>query len=373
MIDEQISRSLSLMSMIPTPPKFKELKGLSNTCGIILNKNIKKLKNLKLKLKNSNEQYLNYFFRKINNCYLENSKIEAYGISALYYETKELGYFNKLIHKICNEIHFPFTPPSIACISMDYYFYYKDLDVIFVPLGEAKTIIHIPNLIHELGHYLLTNIEKFASLKIISESKNKIVKEITNIYTNVIQEKKRLKTPSDLLKLIKGYHYKWKNYWINEIFSDIFSVCTIGPAYVYSFFHLVTKELFDYYEPKKYHPPDFTRLSLLITTLKKLGYVKDSDFLSEKIEHVLGVLTYSPDPSYYFSYTDELLNIIPNLFIATLKNVGIEILENKVLEKSTSGLISILNHTWKIFWLESHKFFKWEKEAMLKIKNILEL
>lgn len=83
--------------------------------------------------------------------------LEKYGTSALYYKSEEVGFLNRPIFRIHNEINLPLEPSSVACLSTNYYYTVRFVNVIFVPLSEPDFLLHLPDLNHGMGHYVSGN------------------------------------------------------------------------------------------------------------------------------------------------------------------------------------------------------------------------
>lgn len=371
-INEQIEKSRVLSSMIPGSITPSILQTLGANCKDILNSNINKLEMLLDDLRNSTIDYNDYFLREISNYYKINSLIEAFGISALFYYTTDLKYINNILIQISIEINSPVDPPSVACISMDYYFYFHLFNVIYVPVSEAKFLLHIVNLFHEYAHCLLYLSEYDSRLFEIYRAKEKIIKKVTLHYNTILNEikRQRQKTPKKLIELIEGFHNKWKSFWVEEIISDIFSMLTVGPGFAYGFFHLVIKELSkDIYQPGDKHPPDYIRFYFILFSLQKLGYTKQKEFLSKKISKFKDLMKFEPDINFQFLFNEELFEKIFDIILKALEKIGFNILYEVELKKKQDGIIFTLNNAWNLFWEENDKFLIWEKDTIQELKN----
>lgn len=235
---EQINRGLYLKKLIPHPLKYTELSSLADRCGRIIDDNVQQLKYFLQELDKRNENDTRDIYRGFRICARYIELIEYFGISALYYQTPELGYLNKLIIKIHREINLPLTPPSVACISTSYYFFNRFTNVIFVPIGESNFLLHLPDLFHEIGHEVLYNKEKALRLEKVNECYKKAIGLITKYYKDLLSRKMRETGPEEIPRTIIHIHSQWKNYWVEEFFCDLFACFTLGPAYAWSHFIL---------------------------------------------------------------------------------------------------------------------------------------
>lgn len=222
-IQEQINRAIYLKSLIHHPTEYPEILGLADRCSRILDENINQLRFLFQELSNRSEDDVRDVFRGFRRCSRNIETVEYFGIPALYYHNEEIKFLNKLIFKIYQEINLPLTPPSAACISTRYYFIHPVTNVIFVPLGEPRFLLHLPDIYHELGHQVLFNKEDNLRLKPVNEKIHEMIKTIKDHYQILLRTKIREIGPPEELMSIENIGSQWKNYWINEFFSYLFA------------------------------------------------------------------------------------------------------------------------------------------------------
>src|SRR6266571_9372115 len=61
----------------------------------------------------------------------------------------------KALHQLCGEIGYPYRPPLCSAISTQYYWALTRVDLIFVPCSEPFHLLGLPDLCHELAHFIL--------------------------------------------------------------------------------------------------------------------------------------------------------------------------------------------------------------------------
>lgn len=371
-IIEQIDRGLYLKKLIPHPLTYSELESLAERCGNIIDKNIEYLMYLLKELEKRNEDDLRDILRGFRMCKREIELVESYGIPALYYVTEEIGYLNKLIFKIHQEINLPLTPPSVACISTSYYYFHPFTNVIFMPLGESNFLLHLPDVFHEIGHEVFYNKESELRLKKINDSYLEAVNELTNFYRELLTRKMRETGPEEIPRKIVHIHSQWKEYWIEEFFCDLFACYTLGPAYAWSHLHLAIKNTEDAYSLSKKHPSDDSRMKMLVIGLNKLGFKEETSVLLSKWSEMPFIANIEPVVEYQYAYPTNLMEKIANLFLKGLRETGFQVLSpNKLENLKQHSIVKLLNQAWKIFWENPTIFRKWEEEEIKKLKSIL--
>lgn len=156
---------------------------------MIIDTNIEQLKFLFEELEKRDENDVRDLFREIRVCARAIELVEYFGISALRFESQDIGYLNNLIFKIHKEIKLPLNPPSVACISTKYYYFHPFTNVIFVPVGESRFLLHLPDVFHEIGHEVLSEKESELSLRKISESYQTAIRAITGYYGRLMKKR----------------------------------------------------------------------------------------------------------------------------------------------------------------------------------------
>ena len=370
---EQINRGLSLKELIPHPLDYAELESLAERCSGIIDSNIKYLRYLLGELEKRDEADIRDILRSVKGCIREIDLVEYFGISALIVETKDIGYLNKLVRKIHKEMNLPVTPPSVTCIATRHYFFHALTNVIFVPVGETRFLLHLPDLFHEIGHEILFKMENELRLKSVYQNYNLAVKKITEYYRDLLARLNREIGPKPREMIVKNIHYQWKTYWLKEFFCDLFAIYILGPAYAWAHFHLTTKKYENVYEFSPIlpltHPSDESRLQLMLKGLKKLGFEKEAHKIITKWNQMPFVLENEPVVDYYDAYPTELLDNIATLFLEGLKKSNFNLASKEILEKKSENIMNLLNQCWKIFWGNPQEYIEWETKTVQKLKS----
>lgn len=372
MIIEQINRGQSLKKLIKLPLDYVELERLAETCTNIIDSNIFSLNHLMKEIDNRDEDNIRDIFRGFRESVREIESVEHYGITALYYQTAEVGYLNKLIQKIKQEINLPVIPPSVACISTGYYYYYSLTNVIFVPIGESEFLLHLPDLFHELGHAVLFKRDE-VKLRKLQEAFTEAIETIVNHYHQLFIRKNRETAPQEISMLIRHIHSQWK-YWVEEFFCDLFALYTLGPAYAWSHLHLTAKKSDNIYRFSKFfhdtHPSDEARMRMLNIGLDLLGFKAESAEISAKWKIMPTSAVAKPVPEYQYAYPDNIMKALAELFLQGLGECSFSILSPERLKTMDNDSITKqLNNAWDLFWKDPKAFRKWEEKSVESLKK----
>jgi len=375
LVVEQINRALALKKLIHYPLEYSELSGLAERCTEILDSQVLMLKELQKELHNREENDLRDIFREMRVCARYISSVEYFGIPALYHQTPEGGFLNKLVFRIHQEIDLPFNPPSVCCTATEHYFSHLFTNVIFAPLSESEFLLHLPDLYHELGHCVLVNMESVLRLEAVRDNYCLAFSKVTDHYNRLLKSKRREIGPPEIPMIVEWIHSQWKS-WINEFFCDLFALCTVGPAYAWSHLHLTIKRSDDIHElsilQKQTHPSDESRMRILIHGLRNLGFDKEAEKISSRWSK-LAAYWGTPPTEYQYAYPESLLSDITKLTLDGLRQSAFSIVSHEILTDTNNNEIrAMLNEAWQVFWRSKPEDFRsWEEKRVTTLRTTL--
>src|SRR6266481_2554240 len=156
-VGQLLERARSLQGAIskPFPPDFRALvQTCRNEVNVLIDHFGKLLTDPRFKKANVQETRLRVFQRLVKDL----DFIECVGFAALTRILDEDKALTKLISDITEEIRFPLIAPVACCQSRhsDYFGAFTMLGLVHVPLLEPRFLLHLPDLYHELCHFILT-------------------------------------------------------------------------------------------------------------------------------------------------------------------------------------------------------------------------
>ena len=372
-IYEQINRGLSLKDIVNHPLEYTELESLADRCSRIIDSNIQYLRYLQKELEKRDEDDTRDILRSVKGCIREVDLVEYFGISALYVETDDVGYLNKLVRKIHKEINLPLIPPSVTCISTKHYSFHAFTNVIFVPVGETRFLLHLADVFHEIGHEILANMENELSLRCVNQKYDLVLRRVTDYYRDFLIRLERETGPKRTRRImIQNIHYQWKTYWLKEFFCDLFAIYTLGPAYAWAHLHLTIKKYENIYEFSPIlpmtHPSDDSRMRLMIIGLEKIGFKAEAKKILSKWNSMPFVAENEPVIEYHDAYPIELLDTLAQLLLNGIKESKF-VSSKKMIENDSDGIKKLLNQCWEIFWKNPEEYIEWEAKSVRQLKS----
>lgn len=375
LIQELQRRGERLKALIKCPIEITELNALAVKCETEIDGSIKQLRELVkyLEVPDCDEQIIRFVYRRYQFEYRNLDLIERYGISLLKMDCSDLKYHNRLLAQIQKECNIPLTIASVASFSTEFFFYAPKTHVIFVPAAEHLFLQHIPALYHELGHYVSGKINDLRLTKLkdrISECLNAII-----VFYSGILKRELLETHSkEHLKITFAILNKWKSSWFEEIFCDAFAAFLVGPAYAWSWIHIVTKRNDNVFylneEGYREHPSDEARFRFIIHCLKIAGFRKEIEELQKVWNSLIFVSGKTSSPDYFLAFPDELFENISSLIKTGLVENKFELASHEKLESlDNTTILKSLNEVWEYFWNSPDDFHQFEET---RIKELMD-
>lgn len=372
---EQVNRIVRLKSMIPLPAQSPYSNQLAERCTRLLDDKAAELKSLMGQLTGSNPDFRR-IHRKVRMIVKDISVVEYYGISSLQYQSPEVDFLNAVVFKVSSEISLPITPPSVSCLSTDYFYFEPMTRVIYLPLAESDFLLHMPDIYHEIGHsVLIASSEDFPvpRLGLILEAMDLVNSKIGDYFRALILEQSNRAGPREIPLVLSRVYSNWKG-WLSEFLSDLFATFSLGPAFAWAHLHLVAKTAEDIYQTSwlstESHPANEARMRLMLHGLRMIGFNQEADeILSRWCEMTVGLD--QPDAYYSHAYPDRLLEVIARTFLAALKAAGI-IIVNPMMLRDTSESETVrvlLNKAWGVFWNPESDYRNWEVLQIEKLKR----
>jgi hypothetical protein len=370
-IGQARERARQLKSMIPKPVSAPELLGLQQLCEAQLNGIADQLEYLaKDPLINRPELARERVrhFRRVRN---DLGRLEATGIAALSRIQADDIFLSRLMFRVHQEVQFPLAPPMVTCLSQNYYCIIPSLRLVAVPLAEAKSLLHLPDLYHEMGHLLICaknepDVEKY-QLRFVE-----FLDVVSSYWDTQRTAAIRMTGPKDYcLWVANTMEQSWAKWWAEELFCDLFATMTLGPAFVWAHFHLNAEhgtDPFGMTRGEMTHPPDNARMVAMLAGLRLLGLKDQADTISERWKALSGITSSGPDEWYIKACPDQLLRQAAEYAYKGAMEAGC-----RLATAGAKGLIhESLNEAWNEFWRDPSAYQKWEKARVDELRTSLQ-
>jgi hypothetical protein len=308
--------------------------------------------------------------RKFRRAVWQMDFLEAAGLVVLNRANEEDKHLNAVVEGIRREIHYPLLPPVVTLLSQNYYYIQLELNVLCLPLGEGDSLLHLPDLYHELGHPLLNErhdprVDPFQSglLKTL---------ELVAAYTEAeLERESRRRGPQQFSSYLRQWLFCWAQSWGVEFFCDLFAVYTVGPAFGWANLHLCAKRGDEPFKvptsasAPNSHPADNARMRAMLHGLRLIGFSKEADSIQERWQQLIRTSGSVAEPEYSRCFPDAILQSMAKLALDGVAGMGCHIASQAM----SAPIYLLLNEAWTEFWRDPGHYTRWEETAVQKLRE----
>jgi hypothetical protein len=365
-IGQLLERAKSLQSSIARP-KAREFHALWQLSRDLLNTAIRGLEALladpRYRAPEAQSLRLRDYKRRVRDLDL----LENIAFAALIRANPADERLTRLVGNIASEINYPLIPPTVSCQSQFYFQAYPLFNLLSVPQKEVEFLLHLPDLYHELGHFLL-----------VEENNPKVVpiqraheKAIAIALTYLLDLKtKPSRGPVSDTAVLSMWENCWVNAWAAELYCDLFGVCASGPAYAWAHLHLCTKRGGDPYHvdrsPLSSHPADEARMAVVLHALTLLGFALEAADIEEKWRMLHKIAGYHSNADYARCFDAKVLKQIAEDAVAAYGAISCITGD---AQAGTTTVYTTLNDGWVTFWRDPLGYPSWEKAKVSQRKS----
>ncbi len=294
--------------------------------------------------------------------------VETVGIAALERSNEVDEKLNRLVKKIRKEINYPLPlPPAVTAISKDYFYVHTrfNFNLICVPPGERNSLLHLPDLYHELAHPLLTE-KNLSKIQPFQEGLNKIRDIVLGHFTSEIMNRSRRRGP-DTSGLAEVWLQNWYQSWGTEFLCDLFAVYTLGPAFVWSHYNLCAKKTENPFEVgtnnSSTHPADDARMTLMLYALDRIGFADTANKIENRWNELVESSASVKELEYPQCYPRKILDEVEEIAYQSVVKM-----KSRIVAPDTKDYVHIaLNKAWEKFWENRESFVEWEIEEVERL------
>jgi hypothetical protein len=361
-------RARILKGKIPNPDIAVEFRALQTLCEQRIDDTIEQLDYLLSDPGINRPELAREKLRMYRRALFSLSRLETRGIVALTRIHPDDIVMNGVVNQIHREIRYPLSPPTVSCFSQGYYWIDHTLNLLAIPAAESDSLLHLPDLYHEMAHLLITaennpKVEKFQCQLI------KLYEQIDKHFEYESTHLTRSTGPKEALRLeLELIRKSWID-WAVEIFCDLYALYTIGPAYAWAHLHLCTQLPTQPHaislDETSSHPPDQARMETLLNGLRKIGYGDDAKLIEDQWNQLLSLCGSSIDSTYLKACPDDLLECAVECSLKGTSEIGSRIAHPDV----SDNIHRVLNDAWKVFWERPSGYLDWEREQIKTLKS----
>lgn len=361
---EAIARAEKALARIPQDPS-EEFVPLALRCYDELNRIVATINQLTQSIAGGQKQQ-SQRHRRYQRALRDLEFIEGVGLNALERANEIDWKLNRLVRQIRKEIAYPLIlPPAVTSISRQYFNIHTrfNFNLLCVPPGEGYSLLHLPDIYHELAHPLLAN-TNLPSTRPLRKGLTEMRDLLLEHFVTEMQNEDRQRGPKELRRYLEIWLQCWYQHWANELICDLFAIYTLGPAYAWAHVHLVGKRSSDAFvvptEKPMTHPADDARMQIMLLALDRVGFGSQADAIEERWLEVVKLASKAKRTEYGRCYPRLILGKVEAIAYEAFSKTGCRIATPAV----TDYVHTTLNATWEHFWNDPTNFPIWESDEL---------
>lgn len=272
----------------------------------------------------------------------------------------EDGFLSVLLEQICREVGYKDSPPLCGALSFQYFQALMGMDIIMTPQAQAAELLALPDLYHELAHFVLFRARKEFELPLLGV--------IHNFFSNAIRKGIQQGLPHASLELIRENYALWTASWHVEFACDMVATYWCGATYGWANLRLSATRGADPYEDGPTHPADDARREGIASILRLTGDGLAANEIDLSWNDLKRLSPSSEPPGYAKRYPTRLLVKLADCIFNACANGGFHPFADQQREPQT--LVSrTLAEAWREFHQDAAGFSKFETLAVASLKH----
>lgn len=360
-IGQLLGRAQGLQSSIARP-KAREFHALWQLCREHVNVAIKGLEALlsdpRYRTPTAQSLRLRDYKRRVKDLDL----LENIAFAALIRANPADIRMTRLVGDIAAEINYPLIPPTVSCQSQFYFHAYPLFNLLSVPQKEVEFLLHLPDLYHELGHFVLME-ENNPQVTPYQKAHEKSIADVLTSLHGLKAQPSR--GPRADLAVLPIWEYCWVTAWMSELYCDLYAASASGPSYAWAHLHLCTKRGGDPFHvdksPASSHPPDEARMIVVLDALTNFGFAAEAADVEDKWRRLLKIGGYRSNADYNRCFERKLLRTIAETATAAYEAIACS---SGAAQAGKARTYDVLNNAWQKFWSNPAGYADWEKSMV---------
>jgi hypothetical protein len=297
--------------------------------------------------------------------------LEFYAVPAIHRCNEEDKYFNRILKHICNQIKYPLDPPFGSTLGQEYYFCYIPHNIILGPCLQAHSILNLPDLFHELGHFIFD----YYKIYFIDS----ISKKINDYFYIKSEEIKRNGGSQNILIMLERIKNNWNDPWLMEFSCDIIATYLTGVYYGWANLHLCANSATKHsiYFPDllnsedSQHPSDDSRMQIIFYTLEEINESQIITDIKNKWASYVGSLNPVKPGNYDFFYPKELQKLLITEIVFICRDLGLIDYSTNLKKQGPTNIITEIKIFWDTFLDDKQNYSNFANQRLLNMKDII--
>jgi hypothetical protein len=293
------------------------------------------------------------------------SAIEGFVLPSVERFSDEDRFLTRLTSALADEVRWPCQHPLVVAFSTHYYWTYLRYNIIAVPAGEARTLLGLPDLCHELAHALY------------AQSGTLLVDDfVDHIDSYIEDERNRLvakqQSRSFLIELDR-LRARWIDTWVAEFVCDMVATYLVGAAFGGQHVRLAAGRatgaaFYPALGEDAVHPADEARLRGIALILDKVGDRSGAAVIRDTWRAYASTSGEAEPPNYAVCYPEQLIEQLATRVAAGCRSLGLRAFAD-LGASDHAGIQASIVESWRQFLRNPATHGEWEGAQMLRISE----
>lgn len=208
-------------------------------------------------------------------------------------------FLTALVAQMCREIGYLDPPPLCGALSFQYFQALLETDVIMTPQGQAGELLSLPDLYHEIAHFIV-----FRERSIFEVPMQNLIRQF---FADLARKGRQQGAPKATLDAIPTTVALWTSHWQIEFVCDMIAAFWCGPAYALANLRLSATRG-DPYQDSNTHPADDARKIGIECILKLNGEAAAAQAIDQLWQELKRLSPSVEPPGYAKRYPITLLS-----------------------------------------------------------------
>ena len=267
-------------------------------------------------------------------------------------------FLSALLQQICREVGYKDPAPLCGALSFQYFQALMGMDIIMTPQNQASELLALPDLYHELAHFVL--FRRRADFEI------PLLALIHKFYVDAIRRGKQQGLPKASLENIRDNHGFWTGSWHIEFACDMVATFWCGPAYGLANLRLSATRG-DPYQDSVTHPADDARRAGIECVLKSTGNAKEAGEIDQFWQDLKRLSPSVQPPGYAKRYPTRLLEKLAECIYEACNQAGFRRFADQ--QRQGNAFVGCtVSEAWKAFQDDAGAFPTFESSAIDRLK-----
>jgi hypothetical protein len=270
-------------------------------------------------------------------------------------------FLSALLEQICREVGYKDRAPLCGALSFQYFQALMGMDIIMTPQTQASELLALPDLYHELAHFVL--------FRRRSEFEVPLLGLIHKYFADAIRKGQQQGLPKASLEIIRDNHALWTGSWHVEFACDMVATYWCGPSYGLANLRLSATRG-DPYQDSGTHPADDARRAGIASILRLAGDAPAATEIDLLWQDLRRLSPSALPPGYAKRYSTRLLEKLAECIFAACTKAGFHRFADQQNQKN-AFVSRTVAEAWKAFHQDAGAFPAFESSAIATLKKQL--